>query len=59
MTTALSAQCPECRGRVDVSGGLLVAEIVVCQHCSGELEVVATNPVLLARAPEPEEDWGE
>lgn len=59
MTTALSAQCPECRGLVGVSDDLLVAEIVICQHCASELEVVATGPVVLARAPEVEEDWGE
>jgi alpha-aminoadipate carrier protein LysW len=59
MTTALTAQCPQCRGVVDVSTDLLVAEIVICRHCASELEVVATGPVVLALAPEVEEDWGE
>jgi alpha-aminoadipate carrier protein LysW len=59
MTTAVSTQCPQCRCSVDVSADLMVAEIVICQHCSSELEVVATGPVVLALAPEVEEDWGE
>jgi alpha-aminoadipate carrier protein LysW len=59
MTTALSAQCPECQGSAVESDDLLVAEIVICRHCSTELEVVATGPVVLALAPEVEEDWGE
>ncbi|MGW3077174.1 MULTISPECIES: alpha-aminoadipate/glutamate carrier protein LysW [unclassified Kitasatospora] len=59
MTTALSAQCPECQGSVDVPGDVLAAEIVICGHCSSELEVVATGPLVLALAPEVEEDWGE
>jgi len=37
----------------------MAAEIVVCDRCSSELEVVTTSPVLLALAPEVEEDWGE
>lgn len=59
MTVAVSVQCPECAGSVPVTDGLMVAEIVICQHCSSELEVVATGPVVLALAPEVEEDWGE
>lgn len=59
MTTTLTAQCPECQSPVDVSQDPLVAEIVICPQCTSELEVVATGPVLLALAPEVEEDWGE
>ncbi|MFE6229077.1 MULTISPECIES: hypothetical protein [unclassified Streptomyces] len=59
MATALSVQCPECMGELAVRPDVLPAEIVVCQSCSSELEVVATDPVVLALAPEVEEDWGE
>ncbi|MBT2526263.1 lysine biosynthesis protein LysW [Streptomyces flavidovirens] len=59
MTTALSVQCPECGGALEVRPDVLAAEIVICQNCSSELEVVATGPVVLALAPEVEEDWGE
>nr|WP_246062430.1 lysine biosynthesis protein LysW [Haloactinospora alba] len=37
----------------------MAAEIVVCEDCSSELEVVAVDPPVLALAPEVEEDWGE
>jgi alpha-aminoadipate carrier protein LysW len=32
---------------------------VECPDCRSELEVVSTGPVMLAIAPEAEEDWGE
>ncbi len=34
-------------------------EIVQCEDCGAELEVVSLNPVTLELAPEEEEDWGE
>ena len=43
MTVAVTVQCPECAGAVPVSDELMVAEIVICQHCSSELEVVAMD----------------
>jgi alpha-aminoadipate carrier protein LysW len=51
--------CPECEGEVLVVGAVSRNEIVECGECRSELEVVATTPVLLARAPDVEEDWGE
>ena len=52
------ATCPECGGKVpalDVERG----EIVPCPDCGAELEVRDVNPVLLERAPDVQEDWGE
>lgn len=51
--------CPECRGDVGLPSDVMAAEIVVCEECSSELEVVAVAPAVLALAPEVEEDWGE
>lgn len=34
-------------------------EIVQCEDCGAELEVVGLNPLVLELAPEEEEDWGE
>jgi alpha-aminoadipate carrier protein LysW len=51
--------CPECGSDVDVEQNVLPSEIVLCGECRTELEVLARDPVLLALAPEPEEDWGE
>jgi alpha-aminoadipate/glutamate carrier protein LysW len=52
------ATCPECEAEVELSNPLK-GEIVQCPDCGVELEVVDTNPVNLATAPEEEEDWGE
>ncbi|HEV2640028.1 MAG TPA: lysine biosynthesis protein LysW [Actinocrinis sp.] len=59
MAAATVVQCPECRGSVHVPEDVMAAEVVVCGECASELEVVAVAPVVLAFAPEVEEDWGE
>jgi alpha-aminoadipate carrier protein LysW len=53
------ASCPECEEKVELATPVRLSEIVDCPSCHSELEVVATDPALLALAPEPEEDWGE
>jgi alpha-aminoadipate carrier protein LysW len=50
--------CPECEAKIEVAVPV-ANEIVECGECHRELEVVTTSPVLLALAPEVEEDWGE
>jgi alpha-aminoadipate carrier protein LysW len=55
---AATAVCPECDAEVEVQG-VEVGEIVPCGDCGADLEVVATDPVTLALAPEEGEDWGE
>ena len=37
----------------------LEGEVLTCEGCSAELEVVGLKPLRLAEAPEVEEDWGE
>lgn len=51
--------CPECEGQVGVESGIRVGEIVECPECAAELEAVGVSPLLLALAPEADEDWGE
>ncbi len=51
--------CPECSAEVAVEDTARAGEIVVCPECQAELEIVGTDPVELALAPEIEEDWGE
>ncbi|RKS08412.1 alpha-aminoadipate carrier protein LysW [Nocardiopsis sp. Huas11] len=55
----MSAVCPECESPVQTSVQLRLSEVIDCADCRTELEVVAVEPVLLALAPEVEEDWGE
>jgi alpha-aminoadipate carrier protein LysW len=51
--------CPECEYKLDVPDTTRLSEIVSCSDCRSELEVVSTGPLVLAIAPEAEEDWGE
>ncbi|TDB78269.1 lysine biosynthesis protein LysW [Micromonospora sp. KC723] len=55
MTTA----CPECDNGLTVGSGTRLSEILECGDCRSELEVVSVEPLILAIAPEAEEDWGE
>lgn len=59
MSTALTAQCPECGAEVSLANDVERGEIVPCGDCGAELEVVEANPPELKLAPEEEEDWGE
>ncbi len=52
------ATCPECSADVADSGYEL-GELIVCDECGSELEVVGTGPLAVALAPMEEEDWGE
>ncbi len=51
--------CPECEDQVPISPTARLNEIIECEGCRSELEIVALNPPMLALAPEVEEDWGE
>lgn len=53
------AECPECASNVSVPEDVMANEIVACETCGLELEVVSTSPLTVDLAPEEEEDWGE
>jgi len=55
---ARNAECTECARPLEVSA-TLPGEILDCPDCGAELEVRTVNPLVLALAPEVEEDWGE
>lgn len=59
MSTVTVLACPACEDDVRIDESARLNEIVECASCRSELEVVAVNPVVLAIAPEVEEDWGE
>ncbi|MEU5635049.1 lysine biosynthesis protein LysW [Streptomyces rishiriensis] len=54
-----TATCPSCESDVALDAASRQHEIVECADCRGELEILSLDPVLLALAPEVEEDWGE
>lgn len=55
----MNHECVECGDAISLTDDLEIGEIVDCQTCGTELEVLDTDPVTLDRAPELEEDWGE
>lgn len=50
--------CPECSADIDAQD-LELGELIVCDDCGSELEVVGVDPLRLEPAPEEDEDWGE
>ena len=50
--------CPECGAALRLENPEL-GELVVCEDCGAELEVVGLDPLRLEPAPEEAEDWGE
>ena len=51
-------ECPLCATKI-AAANYELAEVIVCQGCDAELEVISVSPLTLAEAPEVEEDWGE
>lgn len=58
-TESLTAACPECDAAIAFDRTPLLGEVVSCEDCGAELEIVQRAPVTFQLAPEVEEDWGE
>lgn len=56
--TATNVECTECSARITANVAL-PGEILDCPDCGAELEVRSVRPLVLALAPQVEEDWGE
>lgn len=52
-------ECPICGNEIEVPADTEIGELIDCDDCGSELEVVSLNPVTFEEAPEEEEDWGE
>ncbi|MBU1097949.1 MAG: lysine biosynthesis protein LysW [Ignavibacteriae bacterium HGW-Ignavibacteriae-2] len=53
------ADCPVCDALLELDDKVVSGELIECQDCGAELEVIKTNPVKLREAPQEEEDWGQ
>jgi len=52
-------ECPVCAAEVTVADDAISGELLVCEDCGAELELIGLDPVVLAEAPSAEEDWGQ
>ena len=57
--TVRELECPECGAVVTLPEDVMQGEIVSCDECGVEWEIVQGEPWELVRAPDVEEDWGE
>ena len=53
------AECPVCGTEIERAKDTVESELISCEDCGSELEVVNLDPFELAEAPQTEEDWGE
>ena len=53
------AKCVECGSSITLPDGTVENEILDCDSCGVELEVVSLDPPTVELAPEEQEDWGE
>lgn len=53
------AECPVCAADVEIAGDAMAGEVLACEDCGTELEILELDPVKLAEAPSAEEDWGQ
>ena len=51
--------CPECDAELAIPADAVQNELIACDDCGAELEIVSLDPLSLEPAPEIEEDWGE
>ncbi len=52
-------ECPVCEAEVAISADPVEGELLECEECGIELEILALDPITLGEAPDAEEDWGE
>jgi alpha-aminoadipate carrier protein LysW len=52
-------ECIICGGDLFISPETEPHEIIMCDDCGSELEIITVDPFTVERAPEEEEDWGE
>ena len=53
------SECPVCGTEIKLAKGTVKGELIECDDCGVELEVVSVNPTIISEAPQEEEDWGE
>ena len=45
------AKCPNCEAEIEVAPNVYPGELVICENCGKKLELLETDPVMLAEVP--------
>jgi len=53
------AECPVCKAEIEIAANVFAGEMVICENCGSELELLETNPIKLAADPSAIEDWAD
>ncbi len=53
------AECPICGADIELLDDTVEGELLTCEDCGTELEVLSVDPPEVTEAPKEEEDWGE
>ena len=53
------SNCPVCDADVELPDDAVVGELITCDDCGTELEILGLDPVEIGEAPAAEEDWGQ
>jgi alpha-aminoadipate carrier protein LysW len=51
--------CTVCETQLTINANAILNEIITCNECGADLEIVSLNPPQVREAPKEEEDWGE
>lgn len=54
-----NTECPICGAEIEFARETVVGELLTCEDCGTELEVISVTPPEVVEAPQEEEDWGE
>jgi alpha-aminoadipate carrier protein LysW len=54
-----NTECPICGATIEFTQETIIGELLTCEDCGTELEVISVDPPEVAEAPQEEEDWGE
>lgn len=51
--------CNVCETQLTIKPNAILNEIITCDECGTDLEIISLNPPQVKKAPQEEEDWGE
>ena len=57
--TTQTSECTVCGFVIEFPSDTEIWELIECQDCGTEFEVISISPIEIEEAPMTEEDWGE